>query len=178
MKQILLLILVVGILLSSACGASSKKPEDVIPISVSGFIFVEKSEYVKPVFDGEEYSAYSFFEPSISSKFYGKVGELVIDVYKFKEEASARNMFYMLSGVIPGVRTAEEIQIDNFEATLVYREDDGEAYVLWQNGKLVIISEAMGPFDTTTLKTTIPDEQILKDAVIEGAIAVAHKLSS
>jgi len=167
-----IIVVFVAIALAFSGEPAERKPENIIPLRVSGFEFVEKSERVKGLFEGEEYSAYSFFEPSIGSKFDGKVEDLVIDVRKFKDETSAGDVFSMLAGV----GTAEEIQVDNVKATLVYREDLGETYVLWQRDKLVIMSGTMGPFDITTFEVTVPDEQVLKDAAIEGARATARNL--
>ena len=147
-------------------------PEHVIPLAVPGFDFVEKSDRVEPIFEGEDYRAYSFFEPASSSKFQGKVSNLVVDVYKFKDETSAREFFSMFAGK-EGV---EEIQIDNVTAMLLYEEDMGLVTVFFQQGKLVIMSSAEGPFDITTLEFTVPDEQVLKNATIEGARAAARNL--
>lgn len=145
-----------------------KKPEDVIPLSISGFKFVEKSEGVKSIFEGEEYSAYSFFQPMPNSKFEGKVDSLEVCVYKFKDEASAEEAASAFAG---GGTTQEEIHVDSVKAILTYDEDLGEGCVVWQQGKLVILSDAIPPFETTTF-----DEQVLKDAAIEGAKAAAQKL--
>jgi len=96
----------------------------------------------------------------------------VVDVYKFKDETSAREFFSMFAGK-EGV---EEIQIDDVTAMLLYEEDMGLVTVFFQRGKLVIMSSAEGLFDTTTLEFTIPDEQVLKSAAIEGARAAARNL--
>ncbi len=145
-----------------------KKPEDVIPVSVSGFKFVEKSEFVKTGFEGGEYSAYSFFLPVVGSKFEGKVDSLEVWVYKFKDEISAGVIFAASAGA---GTTQEEIQLHGVNAILTYDEDYGDASVVWQEGKLVIVSSTIPPFEATTF-----DEQVLKDAVLEGAEAVAKKL--
>lgn len=155
-----------------------KKPEDVIPVSVSGFKFVEKSEYVKGVF-GAEYSAYSFFQPAVGSNFEGKVNSLEVWVYKFKDETSAEEIASTFGGggttqeefKFDILVTNEEIQIIRIRATLTYDEYSGEACVVWQQGNLVISINAIPPFKTTTF-----DEQVLMDAVLEGAEAVAKKL--
>lgn len=145
-----------------------KKPEDVIPVSVSGFKFVEKSEFVKTGFEGGEYSAYSFFLPVVGSKFEGKVDSLEVWVYKFKDEISAGDIFSASAGA---GTTQEEIQLHGVNAILTYDEDYGDASIVWQEGKLVIVSSAIPPFEATTF-----DEQVLKDAVLKGAEAVAKKL--
>lgn len=147
--------------------SSGNKPEDIIPLSVSGFKFVEKSEHVKPIFEGEEYSAYSFFKPKIDSTLIGKIDHLTIKIYKFKDETSAKETFLIFARL--GI--SEEIQVDDTRAMLTYDKDSGETSVLWQEGKLVIMSISSPPFGAS-----IFDEQVLKDAAITGAKAVAEKL--
>ncbi len=142
-----------------------ERPEDVIPVSVSGFKFVEKSEYVKGIFEGEEYWAYSFFQPRADSKFQGKVDSLEIRVHKFKNETSAREAASAYA------QEGTTIQVDGINVTLNYDEDFGEAAVSWQHGNLVILSDAIPPFEATTF-----DEQVLKDAVIEGVRATVQRL--
>lgn len=78
-----------------------KKSEGVILVSVFGFRFVEKSKYVESIFEGEEYSAYSFFEAMLASKIQGKIHSLEVHVYKFGDELSAENRFLVFAG--PGL---------------------------------------------------------------------------
>jgi len=177
MLRIVISIIAVLAIVAVGCGATQPTsapapPEDVIPLAVPGFYFVEKSDRVEPLFEGEDYSACSFFEPASSSKFQGKVGNLVVNAHKFKDETSAREFF----STFAGKEGFEEIQIDDVTAVLVYEEDMGLVTVFFQQGKLVITSSAEGLFDITTLEFTVPDEQVLKNAAIEGARAAARNL--
>ena len=176
MKKLIIFVMLMATILMG-CGTTQPTsapapPEDVIPLAVPGFDFVEKSDRVEPFFEGEDYSAYSFFEPASSSKFQGKVDNLVVEVYKFKDETSAREFFSMFAGK----EGFEEIQIDDVTAVLLYEEDMGLVTVFFQQGKLVITSSAEGLFDITTFEFTVPDEQVLKNATIEGARAAARNL--
>jgi len=144
-----------------------KVPGNIIPLRVAGFKFVEKSEVVNPIFDGEEYSAYGFFYPTSGSEFESKVESLGIDVHRFEDEKSAEEICSALAEL--GI--AEKIQIDSIKATLTYSKDHGEASVIWQEGKLVIMSTSSPPFGAS-----IFDKQVLKDAAINGAKVVAEKL--
>ncbi len=146
-----------------------KVPGNIIPLSVAGFKFVEKSEVVGPIFDNEEYSAYSFFYPLSGSEFENKVESLSIDVHRFEDEKSAEETCAALAEL--GTAEKMKIQIDSIKATLTYSEDHGEASVIWQEGRLIIWSLSSAPYDATTF-----DEQVLKDAAINGAKAVAEKL--
>ncbi|HJH25675.1 MAG TPA: hypothetical protein C5S37_02640 [Methanophagales archaeon] len=146
-----------------------KIPGNIIPLSVEGFKFVEKSEVVGPIFDDEEYSAYSFFYPLSGSEFENKVESLSIDVHRFEDEKSADETCAALAEL--GTAEKMKIQIDSIKATLTYSEDHGEASIIWQEGRLIIWSLSSAPYDATTF-----DEQVLKDAAINGAKAVAEKL--
>ena len=57
-------------------------------------------------------------------------------------------------------------------------EEDAKACVLWQQGKLVILSCAYGPFDPDTLRVIVPNEKALKNAAIEGARATIQSTYS
>ncbi|MFC1955016.1 FxLYD domain-containing protein [Chloroflexota bacterium] len=139
--------------------ARSPAPEDIIPLVVQGFDFVAKSDRVEPKFEGEEYSADSFFTPKSNSKFENKVDHLIVEAYLFKDDTSSKEMADLL---LIGA-SATEIQINGAKATLSYREDYGETIVFQQRGRLVVYSLSAPPFEATTF-----DEEILKDASIEG----------
>jgi len=168
-------ILMVLVLFLVGC-TQGGKPEDVIPTNVSGFNFVVKSEHMEAFFTGEEYSAYSFFKPMPNSEFQDKVESLVIDVYKFKSEASAGQFLSRVAKKT--TTTTEELQVDDIKAILKYSKEDAEACVSWQQGKLVILSCAYGPFDPNTLRVIVLDEQALKNAAIEGARATIQSTYS
>jgi hypothetical protein len=152
-------------LILGACesGESAKAPEDMIPLTVTDFNFVEKSDRVEPLFEGEEYSAVSFFTPKTNSKFQGEVDHLTVWVLLFEDETSGTDM---TSIFLVDVSVAE-IQIGEREATLTYNEDNGETIVFYQQGKLVIYSLSAPPFEST-----IFDEEALEEAAIEGFKAV------
>lgn len=169
-----LLVLIVG---GIGCGAEeetatpaptpndgTKMPEDVIPLTVPGFSFVEKSDHMSPIFEGEEYSVYSLFLPKASSKFSDKVENLLVQVYLFQDDASAEAAFDALA---EGGTSSTEIQVIGARAILTYNEYFGETAAIQQQGRLVILSDSMPPFEVT-----IFDEQILKGAAIEGLKAI------
>ena len=162
------------LLLATSCASASttvstgKSPENVIPLSVPGFTFIEKSDRVNMPFDGVEYWAYSLFEPQIDSEFYGKVLNLEVRVHKCNDETAAEEIF---SSFAEGGTTQEEIQFDNINAMLTYDEDFGETAVFWWQSDLVILSDAIPPFEATSF-----DEQSLKRAALEGAKATAKNL--
>ena len=98
MKRTSLMILSFLLLATSCASATTavstgKSPENVIPLSVPGFTFVEKSDRVNMPFDGVEYWAYSLFEPQIGSEFYGKVLNLEVRVHKCNDETAAEETF-------------------------------------------------------------------------------------
>ncbi len=162
------------LLLATSCAPApttmptGKSPQNVIPLSVRGFTFIEKSDHVNMPFDGVEYWAYSLFEPQIGSEFYGKVLNLEVRVYKCNDETAAEEIF---SAFAEGGTKQEEIRFDNINAMLTYDEDFGETAVFWWQGDLVILSDAIPPFEATSF-----DEQSLKRAALEGAKATAKNL--
>lgn len=146
-------------------GIPTKMPEDVIPLTVPGFSFVEKSDRVLIQALGEQYYAYSFFVPKTGSKFSNKVHSLEVRAHLFEDEASAEAA---ASGILTvGADFFAEIQVNDTTAILTYREDYGEAAAIQQQGRLAIISLSIPPFEAT-----IFDEQVLKDAAIEGLKAI------
>ena len=165
------ILLAVVVLVFGACGPASpsetetptKAPEDMIPLTVPDFNFVERSDRVGPLFEGEEYSATSFFTPEPNSKFENKVDHLTVDAHLFKGDTSSKKMANLL---LIGA-SATEIQINGRKATLTYKENNGETILFQQQGRLVIYSLSAPPFEATTF-----DEEILKDAAIEGFKAI------
>jgi len=141
----------------------AKAPEDMIPLTVPDFNFVEKSDRVEPLFEGEEYSATSFFMPKSNSKFQSEVDHLTVHVHLFEDDTSSNKMTNLL---LVGA-SATEIQIGERKATLAYNENNGETIVFHQQGRLVIYSLSAPPFEATTF-----DEEALKEAAIEGFKAV------
>ena len=141
-----------------------KAPEDVIPPAVPGFILHEKSNRVEPVFEGEEYSAYSFFVPKANSKFENKIHSVEVWVRLFKDDASSKKAFDALA---QGGTSAAEIEVNDTKTILTYDEDFGETCAIQQQGRLVIYSDSIPPFEATTF-----DEDVLKDAAIEGLKAI------
>lgn len=152
-------------LVLGACesGESAKVPEDMIPLTVTDFNFVEKSDRVEPLFEGEEYSAVSFFTPKTNSEFQGEVDHLIVEVLLFEDDTSSKNMTSIFLVEV----SATEIHVGEREATLTYNENNGETIVFYQQGKLVIYSLSAPPFEATTF-----DEEALKEAAIEGFRAV------
>jgi len=168
-------VLMVLVLFLAAC-AQRDKPEDVIPTNVREFNFALKSEHMEAFYTGEEYSAYSLFKPMPNSEFQDKVDFLVITVHRFKDETSAGEFLSRVAR--KGMTTTEEIQVGDIKAILRYNEEEAETCVLWQQRKLVILSCSYGPYDPNTRKMTIPDEQALKNAAIEGARATIQNTYS
>jgi hypothetical protein len=173
MKWTYLIVLSI-LFLTTSCTPSSttkpdgKDPQNVIPMSVPDFTFIEKSDRVNLPFDGVEYWAYSLFEPQIDSEFYGKVLNLEVRVHKCNDETAAEGIF---SAFAEGGTKQEEVQFDNINAMLTYDEDSGETAVFWRKGDLVILSDAIPPFEANSF-----NEQSLKRAALEGAKATAKNL--
>ncbi len=163
-----LLLLVTSCTPAPTTMATGKSPKNVIPLSVAGFTFIEKSDRVNMSFDGVEYWAYSLFEPQIGSEFCDKVLNLEIRVHKCNDETAAEEI---CSAFAEGGTTQEKIQFDNVNAMLTYDEDFGETAVFWWRGDLVILSDAIPPFEATSF-----DKQSLKCAALEGAKATAKNL--
>ncbi len=143
---------------------AAKAPEDIIPLTVPSFNFVEKSDRVNPMFEGEEYSASSFFVPKPNSKFQNKVDHLTVDVHLFKDEASSQQHFNFIAGF---GTSSIEIQVNGEPTILTYNERVGETIAIQQQGRLVIYSLSAPPFEAVTF-----DEEVLKDAAIEGFKAI------
>lgn len=177
LMPLLLLVLLIG---GVGCGGDGTTtptllPEAVIPLAVPGFSFVEKNDHFSPIWEGEEYSAYSLFFPRSGSRFDGKVESLYIQVYLFQDEASASEA----SNVLAGAGTSQsDIQVNGTQATLSYTDDMGEAATVQLQGLFVIVSDSMPPFEWPLPDPEEYDRQVLEDAAIEGLRAVQSMLSS
>jgi hypothetical protein len=140
-------------------GITTKMPEDIVPLAVSGFKLLQNNNWDMG-FDGCEYSAYSLFTPQPNTQFYGKIQDLLVTAFLFEDESSAMEWY---------VDTAEdgasstEIQVNGADALVTYYKDSGEAAALQRYGRLVILSDTTSPLGATTF-----DEQALTDAAIEG----------
>jgi hypothetical protein len=168
-------VLMVLMLFLVAC-AQRDNPEDIIPTNVRGFNFALKSAHIEASYTGEEYSTYGLFKPMPTSEFQDKVDCLVINVHRFKDETSAGEFLSM--AVRQAMTPTEEIQVGDIKTILRYNEEKAETCILWQQRKLVILSCSYGPYDPDTGKMTIPDEQALKNAAIEGARATIQSTYS
>ena len=144
-------------------GITTKMPEHVIPLTVSGFKLLQKYNWDKG-FDGCEYSAYSLFSPNANTQFDGKVQDLLVTAFLFEDDASAIEWYIDTAG---DGSSSTEIQINGADALVTYDKDSGEAAALQRHGRLVILSDTTSPLDVTTF-----DEQILTDAAIEGLKAI------
>jgi len=145
---------------------TTEAPEHIVPLTVPGFDFIEKSDRVEPLFEGEQYSAYSFFVPKTNSQFHNKVINIEIWVHLFQDDVSSKDAFNALAG---GGTSATEIQVNETKTILTYDNEFGESCAIQQIGKLVIYSDAWPPFDTITF-----DENALKDAAIKGLQAIRY----
>jgi len=144
-------------------GITTKMPEDVIPLTVSGFKLLQKYNWNKG-FDDCEYSAYSLFSPNPTTEFDGKVQDLLVTVFLFEDDASAIEWYVDTAG---DGASSTEIQINGADALVTYDRDSGEAAALQRHGRLVILSDTTSPLEATTF-----DEQSLKEAAIEGLRAI------
>jgi len=148
----------------SATEPSEQKPEDVIPSAVSGFKFIERSEFVEGKLEGEEYSAYSLFQPAANSEYQGKVESLEVRVRRFEDEASAGRA----SSILADGGTA--IRVGSTSATLTYNKNWDEAAISWHDGRLVFLSSAVPPSGANDF-----DSNLLKEAAILGVKAATKK---
>ena len=144
-------------------GITTKMPEDVIPLTISGFNLVQKNNWDQG-FDGCEYSAYSLFSPKPNTQFDGKVHDLLVQAFLFNDESSAIEWYMDTAG---DGSSSTEIQVNGADALVTYDKDSGEAAALQRHGRLVILSDTTSPLKATTF-----DEQILRDAAIEGLRAI------
>jgi hypothetical protein len=144
-------------------GVTTKMPEDVIPLTVSGFKLLQKYNWDKG-FDSCEYSAYSLFSPNPTTEFDGKVQDLLVTAFLFEDDASALEWYVDTAG---DGSSSTEIQVNGSDALVTYDKDSGEAAALQRQGRLVILSDVTSPLEAATF-----DEQSLKDAAIEGLKAI------
>ena len=144
-------------------GITTKLPEDIIPITISGFRLIQKNNWDKG-FDSCEYSAYSFFTPKADTQFDGEVQDLLVQAFLFEDDASAIEWYMDTAG---DGYSSTEIQVNGADALVTYDKDSGEAAALQRYGTLVILSDTTSPLAATTF-----DEQVLTDAAIEGLKAI------
>jgi hypothetical protein len=144
-------------------GITTKMPEEVIPLTVSGFKLLQNYNRDKG-FDGCEYSAYSLFSPESNTQFDGKVQDLLVTAFLFNDESSAIEWYMDTAG---DGSSSTEIQVNGADVLVTYDKDSGEAAALQRHGRLVILSDVTSPLEATTF-----DEQILSDAAIEGLKAI------
>jgi hypothetical protein len=170
--QIVGVILIIMVLVLEACGTTTtptttgipaEAPEEIISLVIPDFNFVEKSDRVEPIYSREEYSAVSFFTPKANSKFDNKVDHMTVSAHLFIDDASSEQM----ANLLLIFASSTEIRINGRFATLTYNTGNGEAMVFLQEGRLVIYSLSVPPFDATPF-----DEVTLKDAAIEGFKAI------
>ena len=163
--SIIVVFVVIGVATSGE--SAERNPEDILPLSVTGFELLKKSGWRT----GSYSIAYSIFVPTIGSKFYSKVENLQTNVFKYRHEKTARYAALGYTRISTTQEEIEEIVVDHSKATLCYNKDDGVASAAWQDGKLVVLTVAIPPSEASTF-----DEQVLKDAAIEGARATAENL--
>lgn len=166
------LLIIVGIIaVATDSGDGTPEPKDVLPTAVSGFNLVRVTPQRTGSAGGTAVEmATAYFEPSYGSPYWGKVEELVVEVTRYKDEAVCTNAFnYMLERGgyseiwVDGAAISEYFETDRF----------GEAYAYAQRGKLLLLSDAVSPWDATDV-----DEQLLKDAATAGLKAAQSMLSS
>ena len=88
-------------------------------------------------------------------------------MYLCADNASARDWYLSLTESQADYGTSLAIQVNGVDAILIYDEYLGNAIANQQLGMFVISSDAITPFEATTF-----DEEVLKDAVIEGLRAI------
>ncbi len=148
------------------------RPEQFIPKSVSGFVYSDMTDCVRPKYSNEEYSSSCSFEPQ-GTKQPGKVGGLQINIHKFKDETSAEQQRAQFA---KGGTKQEEIQIDSTKATRTYDEKTGDTVVVWRDRALILYSKAVQYYIAGAIEKTPPDEQNLKAAAIAGAQAILKSI--
>ena len=176
--QVIVIPLVAVSFLLGACSAAPtpgekeiafKALEDVIPLTISGFIFVEKGNRVEPVGAAATYSAYSIFKPKANTKFKDKVENVEVWVFLYKDDVAAGkwyNAWIAADTDFAEISQLAKIQVNGKEAMFTYDNYTNIAYVHQQLGKFIIRSSAIAPFEA------IIDKQVLKDAAIEGLKAI------
>lgn len=147
------------------------RPQHVLPLKIPGFIFVERSDNLDPIFDGEDYSAYSCFVP-LSAAVADKVENVCVFAYLFEDEAS-RDAAY---AVMMGTRTYTNISINGSTAALQYSEREGEVSVTLLTRYLVIVSDSVPPFELPLPDPSTYDREALEAAAIAAMKAVIQGL--
>jgi len=143
------------------------QPKDVVPNSVLGFTLVKAGEQVTSgAGDRVNDSVENHFVPKSDSIYLGKVRELVIQVQRFRDETTCKEVLDEITYI--GHWT--QISVVG-EAQLSYFADStgGTASIEQQRGRLLIHSISDSPLGDTS-----PDEEILKQAAIGGLETIGH----
>ncbi len=137
-------------------------PETVLPDTVPGFDFLDKTEREEGIYEGEEYFVSAFFVPSPGSKYENKTDILEVDVGLFSNAtaASAELADY-----------GSDISIDGVTGKYYYDKDFFVSSVAVVQGDLFIETLAQG------IENMSPsDEPILQDSAVQGAKAALQKI--
>jgi len=148
---------------------TTAQPKDVVPISVLGFTLDKAGEQrTSGAGDRINEGVENHFVPKHDSIYWGKVGELVIQVQRFKDETTCKEVLDEITSFSDVLWT--QISVVG-EAQINYFADSsgGSADIVQQRGRLLISSISLSQFDDIN-----PDEEILKQAVIEGLKAIGH----
>ncbi len=159
--SLLLLALAIGAV--GCTGDDTRMPEDVVPLSVAGFILESRDDYILPQLEGEEYSAAASFLPLVNSEFADTVEFLFIGVHLFDDDVSAEVVVVMLTQGKTHATMEGNIEGNNVRYFVIYDGDSGEAVAIEQQGRLVIVSTTMPPFEAL-----IFDRDALCDAAVRG----------
>lgn len=198
MKQLLLLTVAAGLILLSACTVPTapllpgeapeaalaptiydKKPEDVVPLDVLGFEFINKEKRSGLLAGGHsrnrvEYNCIYYFKPMADLRFDGKVNRLIINISLAKDVKSCTEMMTGWTGYPDNPEHYQVLQVHNKDAVLLEGEFTGtsgqvyEVDLYQQQGKLLFRVYAsstssrhlFGPYPNTW------DKQVVKDAAI------------
>lgn len=155
--SLLLLTLAIGAI--GCDGDDTRMPEDVVPLSVAGFILEVRDDYILPQLEGEEYSVAASFLPLANSEFVDTVEFLFIGVHLLIDDVSAKAVVDMLTLG----KSYAEIEDNNVHYFMIYDGDSGEAFAIEQQGRLVIASTTIPPFEAVTF-----DRDALCDAAVRG----------
>lgn len=158
---LLMLALALGVI-GCAGNGSVPEPKDVVPMNVSGFNLVEVSDQ-KSGGDSQHsfVTAHARFEPKSGSIYWGKVKDLEIDVIRYKDEKVCKEIYEELT-------QGDCAQISaSLGAMLCYNDMFGDASVDQQQGRFLLSSYCQPPLEATNF-----DEQVLKQAAIEGWKAI------
>jgi len=161
---------------------ATEAPEDIIPLAVQGFTFIEKNERIEGRNEGVQYSASSLFTPEEGSKFQNKVEKVQISVFLLKDNETATIIFERWT------QGATQIKVNDVNTLLVYDVSGhnivgnikgGQARAIQQRGRLVIYSISFSPIDLNQLARDAPtpqkedfDKAALQDAAIRCLMAI------